>query len=65
MQSTSGVDQFSFGPSFWQVHDDDEYKSADALDNPSNHQHSLPAQDYHNVTKRRDSRKSKNMKKSG
>ncbi len=63
MQSSSGVDQFSFGPSFWQAHDDDEWKSADDSDNPSYRRHSLPAQDYHNVIKRRGTRK--DMKKSG
>ncbi len=62
MQSTSGVDRFSFGPSFWQAHDDDEWKSADGSDNPSNCWHSLPT---HNVTKIRSSKKTKNMKKSG
>ncbi len=61
----SRVDRFSFSPSFWQAHDDNEWKSGDDLDNPSNRRHSLPAQDYHNVTKIRGSRKSKNMKKSG
>ncbi len=65
MQAKSGVDRFSFGPSFWQSHDDDEWKSADYSDNPSNRRHSLPAQEYHNVTKIRGSRKNKNRKKSG
>ncbi len=65
MQSTSGVDRFSFGPSFWQAHDDEQWKLADNSDKPSNHRHSLPAQDYHNVTKIRGSRKTKNIKKSG
>ncbi len=65
MQSSSGVDQFSFGPSFWQANDDDEWKSANDSNNPSYRRHSLPAQDYHNVTKRSGSRKTKDMKKSG
>ncbi len=63
MQSSSGVDRFSFGPSFWQAHDDDEWKSPKDSDNPSYHRHSLPAQEYHNVTKRRGC--GKETKKSG
>ncbi len=65
MQPSSGVDQFSFGHSFWQDHDDEELKLADDSDNPSNHRHSLPVQDYHNMTKRKGSRNTKDIEKSG
>ncbi len=56
MRPMSGVERFSFSPSFWQSHDDIEWKSeADDSDITSNRWHSLPAQDYHNVTKTRGS----------
>ncbi len=66
MQPSSGVNRFSFSISFWQFHDDIEWKSEDDdIDNPSDTRNSLLVQDYHNVTKNRGSIKFKNTMKSG
>ncbi len=63
MPPMRGPERFSFGPSFWNDQDDNEWKSeADDSDNPTSRQHSLQARDYQNVMKQRGSRKTKLMK---
>ncbi len=64
MPSLRGPEHFSFGPSFWNTHDENKCKTDAAdSDNPTDRQHSLPAQDYQNVIK--GSRNTKNDRKTG
>ncbi len=63
MQPSSEIDQFTFSHSFRQAHDD-ELKTADNSDNPSNRHHSLSDQDYQNVTKGMVNRKTAYMNRS-